>query len=51
MLEKLLLAFGLTLSLSLFTGLNLSNPKQTGNINLNSQQAFNYTQVFSNISY
>ncbi|MBD2357781.1 hypothetical protein H6G41_24755 [Tolypothrix sp. FACHB-123] len=49
MLEKLLLAVGLTLSLSLFTGLSLSNPKQTGNINLNPKQAFIYTQTLSNL--
>ena len=46
MLEKLLLALGLTLSLSLFTGIAGSTPKQTtGNINLNPHQAFKVTQV------
>lgn len=50
MLEKLLLAFGLTLSLSLFTGMNGSTPKQTtGSINLNPHQAFQLTQVIGNL--
>jgi hypothetical protein len=50
MIEKLLLAAGLTLSLSLFTGLTSSTPKQaTGSINLNPHQLFKLTQVISNL--
>ncbi|BAY12787.1 hypothetical protein [Calothrix sp. NIES-2098] len=46
MLEKFLLAVGLTFSLSLFTGMNWSAPSQsTGSINLNHYQAFNVTQL------
>ncbi|BAY27342.1 hypothetical protein NIES2100_71650 [Calothrix sp. NIES-2100] len=50
MLEKLLLALGLTLSLSLFTGLTGAAPKQTtGSINLHPHQVFKLTQVVGNL--
>jgi hypothetical protein len=50
MVEKLLLAVGLTLSLSLFTGMTGSTTKQTtGSINLNLHPAFEITQFTSNL--
>ncbi|WP_179197936.1 hypothetical protein [Nostoc sp. T09] len=46
MIEKFLLAVGLTFSLSLFTGMARSAPSQTtGSINLNHHQAFTVTQL------
>ncbi|WP_166507396.1 hypothetical protein [Nostoc sp. 106C] len=45
MIEKFLLAVGLTFSLSLFTGMNWSAPSQTtGSINFN-HQVFTVTQL------
>ncbi|MDZ8051964.1 MAG: hypothetical protein RMX68_012445 [Aulosira sp. ZfuVER01] len=48
MIEKFLLAVGLTFSLSLFTGMNWSAPSHTtGSINLNNYQAFTVPSLLS----